>query len=214
MVPRRLVVTAKSLLERRIDSHEVVKRSPLSGVAALIRFADDPKLLGIEWEDGAEPSCYVTAVRDAILALLLDAAQSAAERPIPVMPGFTSPGDVIVTDHKHASLAPHTEPDHDLERMYVNELNHRGKEAYPGLSGSSLMLYQVSNDTTFLNGPSTAKVLIYCQVLAYCKLLVYCKVLCRSIMAQQLTKCCTLNDQVPVTVCSPCHHVMMMVCCV
>jgi hypothetical protein len=57
--------------------------------------------------------------------------------------GFTSPGDVIITDHKHASHAPATEPEPELARMYLAELNSRGREVAPALSGSSMMFYQV-----------------------------------------------------------------------
>jgi hypothetical protein len=86
-VPRRLVVTPSSLITRRVDSHEVVLRRPLNAVAAVVRFADDPKLLAVEWEDGAPPCQFVTPARDAVLAALLSAAQAASGRPIAVMPG-------------------------------------------------------------------------------------------------------------------------------
>ncbi len=75
VVARRLVVTPSSLLERRVDSHEVVCRAPLANVAALVRFAEDPKLLGVEWEDGSPPAVFVSPARDAVLACILDAAQ-------------------------------------------------------------------------------------------------------------------------------------------
>lgn len=51
------------------------------------RFADDPKLLAVEWEDGANPSQFVSPARDAVLAAVLSAAQAASGRPIAVMPG-------------------------------------------------------------------------------------------------------------------------------
>jgi DnaJ family protein C protein 13 len=86
-VPRRLVVTPSSLITRRVDSHDVVLRRPLTAVAALVRFADDPKLLAVEWEDGAPPCQFVTPARDAVLTALLGAAQAASGRPIAVMPG-------------------------------------------------------------------------------------------------------------------------------
>lgn len=59
-------------------------------VSSTCRFADDPKLLAIEWEDGAAPSQFVTPARDAVLAAVLGAAQAAAARPIAVMPGQAS----------------------------------------------------------------------------------------------------------------------------
>jgi hypothetical protein len=64
-----------------------VLRRPLNAVAAVVRFADDPKLLAVEWEDGAPPCQFVTPARDAVLAALLSAAQAASGRPIAVMPG-------------------------------------------------------------------------------------------------------------------------------
>jgi DnaJ family protein C protein 13 len=111
-----------------------VRRTPLASVAALVRFAEDPKLLAIEWADGAPPSCYVSPARNGVLAALLDAAQGAAGRALAVMPGFTSPGDVVVTERKAASHAPHTEGDPDLERLYVGELSARGRQAHPALT--------------------------------------------------------------------------------
>jgi DnaJ family protein C protein 13 len=86
-VPTRLVVTPTHLLERSVTSHALERRTPLASIAALVRFASDPKLLGVEWEGGGPPSAYVTVARDAVLALLLDAAQGAAGRPIAVLPG-------------------------------------------------------------------------------------------------------------------------------
>ncbi|KAF8069423.1 GRV2 [Scenedesmus sp. PABB004] len=141
-VARRLVVTPSSLITRRVDSHDVVTRRPLSAVAALVRFADDPKLLAVEWEDGAAPSQFVTPARDAVLAAVLGAAQAAAGRPIAVMPGFTCPGDVVITDHKHASHAPASEPEPELTRLYVAELSARGRDVAPALNGSSSLFYQ------------------------------------------------------------------------
>jgi hypothetical protein len=58
--------------------------------------------------------------------------------------GFTCPGDVIVTDHKHASHAPASEPEPELSHLYLAELNSRGKETAAALAGSaSGALYQV-----------------------------------------------------------------------
>jgi DnaJ family protein C protein 13 len=94
-VPRRLVVTPSSLITRRVDSHDVVLRRPLTAVAALVRFADDPKLLAVEWEDGAPPCQFVTPARDAVLAALLGAAQAASGRPIAVMPGVRRAAGVV-----------------------------------------------------------------------------------------------------------------------
>lgn len=62
--------------------------------------------------------------------------------PVP-LPGFTCPGDVVVTDHKHASHAPASEPEPEMTHLYLAELNSRGREVAPCLNGPSLMFYQV-----------------------------------------------------------------------
>lgn len=50
-------------------------RRPLGDVAALVRFAQRPQWLGIEWAGGGPPALYVTPARDALAVALLDAAQ-------------------------------------------------------------------------------------------------------------------------------------------
>jgi len=47
----------------------------MAGLAALVRFGDEPQWLGLEWADGSAPSVYMSTSRDALLATLLDAAQ-------------------------------------------------------------------------------------------------------------------------------------------
>lgn len=91
------MVTPSSLITRRVDSHDVVLRRPLTAVAALVRFADDPKLLAVEWEDGAPPCQFVTPARDAVLTALLSAAQAASGRPIAVMPGMLPTSPALLT---------------------------------------------------------------------------------------------------------------------
>lgn len=61
-------------------------------VAALVRFWEEAQHLGIQWSDGSLLTVYVTPARDAMLAALLDAAQNAAGRPIPVLAEPTLPG--------------------------------------------------------------------------------------------------------------------------
>lgn len=109
-VPRRLVVTPSSLITRRVDSHDVVLRRPLTAIAALVRFADDPKLLAVEWEDGAPPCQFVTPARDAVLAALLGAAQAAAGRPIAIMPGEPECSSLV------RSVAAHCNASEDRQR--------------------------------------------------------------------------------------------------
>lgn len=77
------------------------------------------------------------------LWLVLQAKKSQHVRAAVAGAGFTCPGDVIVTDHKHASHAPASEPEPEMTHLYLAELNSRGKEVAPCLNGSSMMFYQV-----------------------------------------------------------------------
>ena len=64
--------------------------------------------------------------------------------------GFTFPGDVVVTDHKHPSHAPATEADPELVGVYMGELNTRGRELAPLVSMG--MYAQVGHCTEGLIG--------------------------------------------------------------
>lgn len=72
---RRVVLTASTILERRTATYEVAERRPLAAIAALVRFAEQPLWLGIEWADGTPASTFILPARDALLAATLDAAQ-------------------------------------------------------------------------------------------------------------------------------------------
>ena len=72
---RRLILTAEALLERRPSTYEVAERRSLGALAALVRFADQPQWLGLEWTDGAPPTMYITTAREAVLTAVLDIAQ-------------------------------------------------------------------------------------------------------------------------------------------
>jgi hypothetical protein len=50
--------------------------------------------------------------------------------------GFTFPGDVVVTDHKHPSHAPATELDTDLLALYLRELGCRGRDLAPAIAAA------------------------------------------------------------------------------
>ena len=69
------MLTANAVLERRPSTYEVAERRQMAGIAALVRFGDEPQWLGLEWADGSAPSVYMSTARDALLATLLDAAQ-------------------------------------------------------------------------------------------------------------------------------------------
>jgi hypothetical protein len=54
---------------------QVAEWRQLAAVAALVRYAEDPQWVGIEWTDGPPLTIYVTPAREALLAALLDATQ-------------------------------------------------------------------------------------------------------------------------------------------
>lgn len=57
-----------------------------------MRFWEEAQHLGIQWTDESLLTVYVTPLRDELLAAILDAAQTAASRPIPVLAQSTTSG--------------------------------------------------------------------------------------------------------------------------
>ncbi|GIL47630.1 hypothetical protein Vafri_4396, partial [Volvox africanus] len=158
-VPRRLAVTRSWLLERNATTYDVEERRPLGSVSAVIRFAEEPGLLGVEWADGAAPSLYMAgAARDGVLASLLDMAQCASGRPVPVLPGFTPTGDPIVGSAA-ASLSCHgaiVTRDAETERWCIEQLVARARAAWPHLSNSGRMFYSADIEFSSISpAPST-----------------------------------------------------------
>ena len=208
-ISRRLVLTANAVLERRPSTYEVAERRQMAGLAALVRFGDEPQWLGLEWADGSATSVYMSTARDALLATLLDAAQvcngilhihnpcifmmliarghdaesgsptsrsvgctydahstpsctassrthpissssdkkyrtnlpvsdlvctqTAAGRPIAVLPQMTSPGDVVQSGGALSAITGPTDTDAEIERMAVSQLSSAAKEALPAI---------------------------------------------------------------------------------
>lgn len=128
VVPRRLVLTSNGLLERRPATYEIAEWKQLPAVSALVRYADDPQWLGIEWSDGSSRSIYVTPARDALLAGLLYAVQAVSSRPVPVLPAPTSSGDVLVAVKNQAPGAPAISTVEEVERMFVTQLTSASNE--------------------------------------------------------------------------------------
>ncbi|KAG1680439.1 hypothetical protein FOA52_015532 [Chlamydomonas sp. UWO 241] len=100
---RLVAVTSTHFLERAPSiGYELLGSAALTAVAAVVRFLDDPRLLGVEWvAGGAPPALFASDARDAIAAALLAAAQAASGRPIPLLAGLTAPADPlsgVVTD--------------------------------------------------------------------------------------------------------------------
>lgn len=91
-VPRQLVLTKLSLVERRPDNYEAVIVRPLSAVAALVRFAEEPQMFAVEFNDGCPIHVYSSTSRDGLLAAVRDIVQTEGQRPIPTLPRLTLPG--------------------------------------------------------------------------------------------------------------------------
>ncbi|KAF5838736.1 hypothetical protein DUNSADRAFT_2280 [Dunaliella salina] len=134
-VARRLAVTKGSLIERHAHNYQAVARRPLTALASLARFEEDPKLLGVEWTDGAPPSLYLSPARDEVLAALLDAAQNVLGRPVAVLPGLKHRGDGLIMGRGSEV---------EVQRWAQEELAGRAKEVYPTLVHSSRMLFTVN----------------------------------------------------------------------
>ena len=107
VIPRRLVLTACGIIERRISNYEIVEWRQLASIASFVRYDEDPQLLGIEWNDaGSLRSIYVTPERDTILASVLYTAQSSSGRPIPVLPYPTSDSWLLSTYNLQSTASP------------------------------------------------------------------------------------------------------------
>ncbi|KAH7286770.1 hypothetical protein KP509_32G022100 [Ceratopteris richardii] len=91
-VPRQLVLTKLSLVERRPNNYEAVIVRPLSSVAALVRFVEEPQLFALEFNDGCPIHVYSSTSRDSLLAAVQDVVQMEGQRPVPVLPRLTLPG--------------------------------------------------------------------------------------------------------------------------
>nr|GMD83332.1 DnaJ homolog subfamily C GRV2 isoform X1 [Ipomoea batatas] len=94
-VSRQLVLTKVSLVERRPENYEAVIVRPLSAVSALVRFAEEPQMFAIEFNDGCPIHIYASTSRDSLLAAVRDVLQTEGQSPVPVLPRLTMPGHRI-----------------------------------------------------------------------------------------------------------------------
>ncbi|KAG9152930.1 hypothetical protein Leryth_012550 [Lithospermum erythrorhizon] len=94
-VSRQLILTKASLVERRPENYEAVVVRPLSSVSALVRFAEEPQMFAIEFNDGCPIHVYASTSRDSLLAAVRDMLQTEGQYPIPVLPRLTMPGHRI-----------------------------------------------------------------------------------------------------------------------
>ncbi|KAK6156515.1 hypothetical protein DH2020_010763 [Rehmannia glutinosa] len=94
-VSRQLILTKVSLVERRPENYEAVIVRPLSSVSALVRFAEEPQMFAVEFNDGCPIHVYASTSRDSLLAAVLDVLQTEGQCPVSVLPRLTMPGHRI-----------------------------------------------------------------------------------------------------------------------
>lgn len=106
-VPRQLILTKFSLVERRPENYEAVIVRPLSAVSALVRFAEEPQMFAVEFNDGCPIHVYTSTSRDSLLAAVRDVLQTEGQCPFPVLPRLTMPGHSIDPPCGRAYLQAH-----------------------------------------------------------------------------------------------------------
>ncbi|GMH03116.1 hypothetical protein Nepgr_004955 [Nepenthes gracilis] len=94
-VSRQLILTKVSLVERRPENYEAVIIRPLSAVSCLVRFAEEPQMFAIEFNDGCPIHVYASTSRDSLLAAVRDVLQTECQCAIPVLPRLIMPGHRI-----------------------------------------------------------------------------------------------------------------------
>lgn len=103
---RRLVLTQTALVERRAGDYGATARFPLHLLHAIVRHGADRQRVTFEFAPGAAPPLsYLSPQRDAIVAAVLDAAQSVQGRPLEVLDSPSDPGG-----HIHGASVAELEP--------------------------------------------------------------------------------------------------------
>lgn len=135
-VYRQLILTRLSLVERRPDNYEAVIVRPLSAVSALVRFAEEPQMFAIEFNDGCPIHVYSSTSRDNLLAAIRDMLQTEGQCPIPVLPRLTMPGHridppcgIVHLKNKPSSFAQCPVADMESATMHLKHLATAAKDA-------------------------------------------------------------------------------------
>ncbi|KAJ4953933.1 hypothetical protein NE237_030765 [Protea cynaroides] len=92
---RQLILSKASLVERRPENYEAVIVRPLSAVSALVRFAEEPQMFAIEFNDGCPIHVYASTSRDSLIAAMRDVLQTEGQCAVPLLPRLTMPGHLI-----------------------------------------------------------------------------------------------------------------------
>ncbi|KAL5975614.1 DnaJ subfamily C grv2 [Asimina triloba] len=135
-VSRQLILTKASLVERRPENYEAVIVRPLSVVSALVRFAEEPQMFAIEFNDGCPIHVYASTSRDSLLAAVQDVLQTEGQCPVPVLPRLTMPGHRIDPPCGRVSLQhqqlpsgqQRSVPDMESASMYLKHLAAAAKD--------------------------------------------------------------------------------------
>ncbi|XP_023749692.1 dnaJ homolog subfamily C GRV2 [Lactuca sativa] len=133
-VSRQLILTKVSLVERRPENYEAVIVRPLSSVSSLVRFAEEPQMFAIEFNDGCPVHVYSSTSRDGLLAAVRDMIQTEGQCSIPVLPRLTMPGHPIDPPCGRAHLqfpqvSQRSRADMETATMHLKHLAAAAKDA-------------------------------------------------------------------------------------
>ncbi|XP_075640760.1 dnaJ homolog subfamily C GRV2 isoform X3 [Castanea sativa] len=81
--------------QRTMKCVQAVSVRPLSAVSSLVRFAEEPQMFAIEFNDGCPIHVYASTSRDSLLAAVRDVLQTEGQCPVPILPRLTMPGHRI-----------------------------------------------------------------------------------------------------------------------
>ncbi|XP_021638532.2 dnaJ homolog subfamily C GRV2 isoform X2 [Hevea brasiliensis] len=105
---------------------------PLSAVSLLVRFAEEPQMFAIEYNDGCPIHVYASTSRDSLLAAVRDVLQTEGQIPVPILPRLTMPGHCIdpPCGRVHLLVGPQR-PTADMESasMHLKHLAAAAKDA-------------------------------------------------------------------------------------
>lgn len=130
----QLILTKVSLVERRPENYEAVIVRPLSSVSSLVRFAEEPQMFAIEFNDGCPVHVYSSTSRDGLLAAVRDMIQTEGQCSIPVLPRLTMPGHPIDPPCGRAHLqfpqvSQRSRADMETATMHLKHLAAAAKDA-------------------------------------------------------------------------------------
>ncbi|KAL3839856.1 hypothetical protein ACJIZ3_024447 [Penstemon smallii] len=130
-VSRQLILTKVSLFERRPENYEAVIVRPLSSVSALVRFAEEPQMFAVEFNDGCPIHVYASTSRDSLLAAVRDVLQTEGQCSVPVLPRLTMPGHRIDPPCGRVYLQQRQRPvaDMELATLHLKHLAAAAKDA-------------------------------------------------------------------------------------